>query len=692
MFTRKSRARLALLAASSLLLVVMASPLSGLASASPAQAPSIDLAFTPSGETLGFMVAASLSSAGLTATPSPLSWSSAYQRVFYESALNFSEGGYDAYLYVQALEPQVNPFAPLYALVAGSEGGVAANLTDYERTGSGAFLAAAETAIYEAYYELPILYIKPLWAVSPGLSGLNPTCSAYYPFPWDWSGIDNVTYLEYGIQPSTVLPLFGSSGLPAYAVFQPLVQPTSSGYEPCLAVNWTEENYTTWVIQLRSGVRFQNGEPMTADDVVWSVKTAMDPVTGSVTGGFYRDVLGDDVKFVLSNGTSYYSNGTTSSPQGEVVALSDQVVEFKLPRPFSLFYPLFMSSVYVYPMSSLAKIGDLELMNSAFSRGSSAVGTGPYQIVGIRPGAYVLRAFQGYWNGSARVKHVTVAFSTISAAQAIGMLEKGEVQVVSYDFWPYQFYGYGQANATVKWLTGQPVVYAGVLLNLNSPYWGTGAYLPASKVNPLEKSIYAQELREALSCLMPRAYFAQALFYGFAQPASSPITPLQAAYAGISLPPELSYNDSLASEDLAQVGYNSTVSGLALAAYPKSLNQGEPLHLTGFAEYQGKPLGGAIITVMAGKPFKEVQKVTTTPMGTFNLTVYPPSGSYYVELTYPGNETAMGLIPPLSSPVEGPIKVVNWWEANAIYLVVLVVLVALLVVLVFHYMASRSGR
>jgi peptide/nickel transport system substrate-binding protein len=44
---------------------------------------------------------------------------------------------------------------------------------------------------------------------------------------------------------------------------------------PVLATEWTNVDPTTWRFQLRHGVRFHDGSPMTADDVVFSMQRAM---------------------------------------------------------------------------------------------------------------------------------------------------------------------------------------------------------------------------------------------------------------------------------------------------------------------------------------------------------------------------------------------------------------------------------
>lgn len=47
--------------------------------------------------------------------------------------------------------------------------------------------------------------------------------------------------------------------------------------EPALAVSWTQPSPTVWRFKLREGVRFHDGAPFTADDVVFSIKRAMAP-------------------------------------------------------------------------------------------------------------------------------------------------------------------------------------------------------------------------------------------------------------------------------------------------------------------------------------------------------------------------------------------------------------------------------
>ena len=45
---------------------------------------------------------------------------------------------------------------------------------------------------------------------------------------------------------------------------------------PLLATQWTQTSPTVWRFDLRRGVKFQDGTPFTADDVVFSFKRATD--------------------------------------------------------------------------------------------------------------------------------------------------------------------------------------------------------------------------------------------------------------------------------------------------------------------------------------------------------------------------------------------------------------------------------
>ena len=54
--------------------------------------------------------------------------------------------------------------------------------------------------------------------------------------------------------------------------------------------SWSNPNPTTWIYNLRSGVKFWDGHPLTAADVVYSLQRNLNPKVQPVNGGFFAYV------------------------------------------------------------------------------------------------------------------------------------------------------------------------------------------------------------------------------------------------------------------------------------------------------------------------------------------------------------------------------------------------------------------
>src|SRR5581483_4014233 len=62
------------------------------------------------------------------------------------------------------------------------------------------------------------------------------------------------------------------------------------GLQPALADKWEAKDPTTYVYHLRPNVKFSDGTPLTADDVVFSMKYNSDAAGGSHLADFYASV------------------------------------------------------------------------------------------------------------------------------------------------------------------------------------------------------------------------------------------------------------------------------------------------------------------------------------------------------------------------------------------------------------------
>ena len=66
-------------------------------------------------------------------------------------------------------------------------------------------------------------------------------------------------------------------------------------YHPWLATSWTSNaDASVWTFKIRQGVKFNNGKPMTVDDVVYSFKSQCSTMTGGNALSVFGGTLGPD--------------------------------------------------------------------------------------------------------------------------------------------------------------------------------------------------------------------------------------------------------------------------------------------------------------------------------------------------------------------------------------------------------------
>jgi peptide/nickel transport system substrate-binding protein len=74
--------------------------------------------------------------------------------------------------------------------------------------------------------------------------------------------------------------------------FLTLDNPLADRLQPMLATKWTASaNGTVWTFNIRTGVKFHNGQPMTADDVVYTFQQLSDPKNASAALSTFDGVL-----------------------------------------------------------------------------------------------------------------------------------------------------------------------------------------------------------------------------------------------------------------------------------------------------------------------------------------------------------------------------------------------------------------
>ena len=163
-------------------------------------------------------------------------------------------------------------------------------------------------------------------------------------------------------------------------------------YEPGLAVEWEQKDPVTWVLNLRKGVRFHNGNEFTADDVVFSYQRYKD----GVGKGFVRAIE-------------------------SVRAIDDHTVELKTYDPYAILV-LELGSIYISDREYFEEVGEEEALKHP-------VGTGPYKFVEwIKEDHITLVANPHYWGPVPNVKRVIFRPLSNDATRVAALLS-GEVHL-----------------------------------------------------------------------------------------------------------------------------------------------------------------------------------------------------------------------------------------------------------------------
>ncbi|MBM7045611.1 ABC transporter substrate-binding protein [Rhizobium lusitanum] len=170
--------------------------------------------------------------------------------------------------------------------------------------------------------------------------------------------------------------------------------------KPGLSVSWRATSDTQWEFKLRQNVRFHDGSPFTADDVVYTIERIRD-FLNSPTGGFRSYVSG--IKAV-----------SAPDPLTVVIDTNGNVPNL----------PLSLSSIFV-----MHRPGPGFQTTEELNSGSPPVGTGPYRFESWSSGEMLkLTRNDDYWGGKPAWSAVTFRIIENPAAR-VAALTTGDVDI-----------------------------------------------------------------------------------------------------------------------------------------------------------------------------------------------------------------------------------------------------------------------
>jgi len=201
------------------------------------------------------------------------------------------------------------------------------------------------------------------------------------------------TWFDPAETPAVITPF-----MMLYALHDALVKPMPGNpMTPSLAESWSvSRDGLAYDFVLRKGVKFHNGDPVTAEDVKFSLER-------------YR--------------------GASAKPLKESVAAVETPdpgrVRVRLKRPwpdFMTFYTGATGASWIVPKKYVEKVGD-----EGFKK--APIGAGPYKFVSFSPGVeLVLEAFDQYWRKPPNVKRLVLK-SIPDEATRLAALKRGEVDI-----------------------------------------------------------------------------------------------------------------------------------------------------------------------------------------------------------------------------------------------------------------------
>ncbi|KAB0264420.1 ABC transporter substrate-binding protein [Microvirga brassicacearum] len=205
-------------------------------------------------------------------------------------------------------------------------------------------------------------------------------------------------------EPSSLDPQFSRTGNNqnvAAQIFDRLIEPDPNlQVTPALAESWTNVDPTTWRVKLRPGVVFQDGSPLTTEDVIYSLERAKD----------------------IPNSPAPFSGNVGAI--ASMKAVDPLTIEFKTKSPTPEFIEQ-IGLVYIV-QKKLAEGKSIE----AFNDRSAAIGTGAYKVKEWVPGDHItLVRNDKFWGKKPAFDTVTIKFIANDAAR-VAALRSGSVDLI----------------------------------------------------------------------------------------------------------------------------------------------------------------------------------------------------------------------------------------------------------------------
>ena len=309
----------------------------------------------------------------------------------------------------------------------------------------------------------------------------------------------------------------------------PNPNPTGSdGYIPGTAESWTiSDDGKEYIFKLNKNAKWSNGDPVTADDFVWSWKRILTASLGSQ----YPDML-----YYLVGAYEYHNGQIDNFDEVGVKALDTHTLKVNLKNPTPFFIGL-LSHYSTWPVhkETVLKHGDIDDRNGEWTRPGNFVCNGPFQLKTWELNNKIVVEKNPHYYDASMVRLNEIHYYPVS-------------NVMTED----RMFRAGQLHLTSSMPTQKcPIYIEEKNPNLKiDPYMGTYFY----RINTENETLSDVRVRKALAYSIDRQLLVdkvtqcgQIPAYSFTPPGSNGYQPST----------EIPYDPVLAKQLLAEAGYSS---------------------------------------------------------------------------------------------------------------------------------------
>jgi len=276
---------------------------------------------------------------------------------------------------------------------------------------------------------------------------------------------------------------------------------------PGLATSWTQSpDGLTWTFNIRNDATWQDGQPLTANDIAFTYNKTLDCK------------LGNSLDYLVPN----FTESITATSPTQLVWTTNKPTSAPVRPPW-----VYIAPEHIWGNSTCDEIKKAPF----FEDGKPMVGSGPFQLTQWNKGQdWTMTANPNYWGGAPHISQFKVVLYDNSETM-VQALKRGEIDYTnlgSVDLFN-QLQSEGGANGITTHV-GPAVTFGQMSFNMCNPTAPDAA--PYCKNNPGSgnPALLDPAVRTAISWAIDRQTIVDKVLAGYGEPGTTVIPPFSAFY------------------------------------------------------------------------------------------------------------------------------------------------------------------